>query len=465
MYIFISLLVLVSSYYLFKTASGSLDIRRLNMVSFVFYNLFVMTFIGSIGILYHFEPTGYVPEDTSLRLYGWMSVMYTMIMVPVGMLMACMILKVKSMKILLSRYQSSPLESQFTFSENTFKLSLYFFSGLSVLAIGYIILSQRESVPLLNLVFGVDDYWQLMKLRRSSGLRIGDHRFLSAYITLQAGFASVMAFTAYAYWKMEKSRKSLIWFICIVLVVVFFAISNLVKSPIFYFLFGLFLVHIMISGKIKTNKVFTLIIAFVFLVGLLTILFQGVLQGTGKSINLLTILTVGVEAFWGRIVFGQLMCSYQCLDIFPNLHPHLWFSTTGRLIHEIFGLTYRPDYGIIVMEFFRPEMVAKGIAGHATTVFMGEAWANFGLLGILLGPLCVGFFIQVFHIFFLKLKKTPFNLALYVQLILLMPILSGIKGFYYPAWIFQYLVMIFIFLFVASMLKSVRKKNLQVENL
>lgn len=461
MYIFISFLILMGSYYLFKKASGSLDIRRLNMGSYVFYHLLAMTFIASIGILYHLEPEGYVPEDASLRLYGWMSVMYTMIMVPVGMLIACMILKVKSMKILLSQYQSSPLESQFTLSENSFKLTLYFFSGLSVLAVGYVVLSQ-EVIPLFVLMSGSDDYMQLAWLRGSSGLRMEGHEFLRAFILLFAGFSSVMAFTSYAYWKKEKRFRPLVWFICMTLAAGFLITYDLVKGRILYFLIGLILTHIMISGKIKTKKAFILAMVFVFLMGVLTIFVQGVLQGTGKSANLLTILTVGVEALWGRAVFGQLMCSYMCFDIFPDLHPHLWFSTTGRFIHKVLGLTYRPDYGIIVMSFFRPAMVEAGIAGHATTVFIGEAWANFGLLGILLGPLWVGFFIQLFYIFFLKLKKTPFNLALYVQFTILMPILSGVKGFYYPVWILQYLMLIFILLFVASILKSFPKKSFRV---
>lgn len=462
MYILISLLVLIISYYLFKRASGSLDIRCLNISSLVFYYLFVMTFIGAIGILYHIEPKGYVPEDASLRFYGWIAVMYTMIMVPVGMLLACAAFKIRSMKILLSQYHSSPIKPQFTIGDSSFRHTLYLFSMLSIFAIGYIIISQWHSIPLFSLLSGNTDYHHLNRLRRSSGL--SNQGFLNIFILLQAGFAFIYTFSAYAYWKMYKKFKYLIWFVCMALMVIVITTYALEKGRVLFFFLGLILVRNMIFRKIKARKFFILILIFFFLIGLLSIFFQGMLQGTGKTVTLLNILITGFQAFWARCVFVQLVCSYMCFDIFPRSHPHLWFSSTGRFIHEVLGLKYNPDYGIIVMSFFRPVLVASGEAGHATTVFIGEAWANFGIFGILFFPLWVGFFIQAFHIFFLKFKKTPLNLALYAQFAILMPVLSGIKGFYYPEWIFEYLVMIFILFFVASILKSVGKKSFQVEN-
>ena len=456
MYISISLLVLIISYCLFKKASGSLDIRRPNMASFVFYVLLATTFVGSIGVLYNIGPQDYVPEDASLRVWVWISAMYTMIMVPVGMLLACVILRVRRMKVLFSRYQSSPLQSQFTLSENTFKISLFFVSALSALAVGFIVLSENP-VPLFELLRGNNDYWYLAKLRSSPNSSMGSNVFLRMCMFLLGGFSSVMAFTSYAYWKKDKKPKFLMWFICMALAAGFLATYNLEKGPIFFFLLGLYLTHVAISRKIKAKTLLVLIVALLLLFGLLSITVQGVLQGTGKQLDLLVTFATGVKAAWSRIVFGQLVGLYMCFDIFPNLHPHLWFSTTGRLIHEVFGLAYRPDYGIITMMFFRPELVEKGVAGHQTTVFIGEAWANFGILGILFFPSWIGFFVQSFHILFLKLKKTPYNLALYVQLTLLLPITSGVKGFYYPVWVFQYFFLAFVVLFLALMLRSVRK--------
>ncbi len=463
MYIFISLLVFAISYCLFKKAAGSLDIRQLNMGAYVFYTLFVMAFIASIGILYHLEPPGYIAQCASLRLFGWMIVMYTMIMLPLGMLLACMIFKIKSMRVLLLRYQSSPFMPQFVDNDASFKMTLYFFSILSVLSVGYIIISQGASVPFWNLLTGVTNYNYLMQLRRSSGLQIKGHPFVKNYILLQASFTSVMAYTSYVYWRIKKKRKYLIWFSCLSLVVAVFALSSLVKSPILYFLLGLVLTQTMIAGKIKIKKIFILMISFFFLVGALSIFFQGTFYGTGKAITLLNILSTGVKTFYHRAIYVQLVCSYMCFDIFPRLHPHLWFSTTGRFIHDMLGLTYNPNYGLIVMHFFRPQLVAAGTAGHATTIFIGEAWANFGILGVLISPLWIGFFIQAFNIFFLKLKKTPFNLALYIQFTILIPITSGIIGFYYPCWIFEYLVIIFMVFIFASILKSAHKKSLQVK--
>lgn len=464
MYIFISLLVLVTSYCLFKKAAGSLDIRRINMCSYVFYILLVYTFIGSVQVLYGVSTAEHLlPQDDSIRLYGWMAIMYTMVAVPIGMLIATLLLKVKSMKALLLRYQSAPLKTFFSYNEKLFRYTLYLFSCLSVLAIIYTIASLGSSVPLFNLIFGVDDYTFLYQLRNLARLHIEGYRFLTVYITLQANSILVITYVAYLYWKMEKRLQDLIWFSCMAFFLIIYCTHTLSKGPILFFIIGFIIVRIMIFGKLKKKEVIISGIVFFALMGILVIFFQGALKGTGESINLLNTFKVAYNTFCGRVVVGQIINFYNCLNIFPNLYPYLVFSTTGRLIHEILGLSYLPDYGIIVMGITKPAAVLKGVAGHATTFFMGEAWSNFGLTGILIAPLYVGFFIQVVNIFFLKSRKTPLHIAFYAMLTISFPILSSLKGFYYPAWLLQYAVMIFILLFVALILKSIARKSFRVE--
>ena len=153
MYIFISFIILISSCYLFKKASGSLDIRRLNMCSYLFYILLSFTFIGSIQVLYGRSTYEHLlPQNNSIRLYGWMAIMYTMVAVPIGMLMASFLLKIKSMKILLLRYQSEPLKTYFLHDERSFRYVLYLFSGLSILIVTYKTISQWSQLPLINLL-------------------------------------------------------------------------------------------------------------------------------------------------------------------------------------------------------------------------------------------------------------------------------------------------------------------------
>ena len=43
--------------------------------------------------------------------------------------------------------------------------------------------------------------------------------------------------------------------------------------------------------------------------------------------------------------------------------------------------------------------------GHYTT-FLGEAWANFGIIGIIIAPFIVGINIQIIQISFLSFKNT-----------------------------------------------------------
>ncbi len=452
----------MASYYLFKKASGSLDIRHLNMCSYIFYILLAFTFIGSVQLLYGVSANeGVVPQDSTIRLYGWMGVMYTMIMVPIGMLIASFVLNVKSMKVLLIKYQSASLETYFSYNKRSFKYALYFFSCLSILAVIYAIASSPH-VPLLNLLYGSSDYTLMHQQRNVTRLGVTGHRWLTVYLMMQMSFTQIFAYAAYSYWKMEREYKDLTWFWCMTFLSAIFLMWDMSKGRVLFFLMGLVIILINTDRrKIKKKVLLFWLLIWFFLTGLLQIYFHGV--SFGESHGVLTILKVGWAAFKSRILVTQISGFYHCLDIFPSAFPFLGFSTTGRLIHEVLGLNYLPDYGTIVRYFTNPLAAFEGGYGHYTTFFMGEAWSNFGLIGILIAPLWVGFFIQTFNIFFLKSKKTPLHIAFYAMFTITFPILTSFRGFYYPVWVLQYAFMIFILLFVASMLKSVPKRGFGVK--
>jgi len=456
MYIVISLIVLVISAILFKKTSGTLSLQRLNLSSLVFYMMFFLAFIGSIEILYGLIPEEYVSNDQNLLLHGWMGVMYMMIALPIGMIIAQEVFNVKQMSVLISKFRSASIDINKSNLDISIRYSLLFFSLVTAGAVIWNIISQGESIPLLHLFMGSDDYSYMMQLRRSAG-RIEGSKLLEGFISLQAGFAGLLAFCAYSFWRAERNKKHLYWLIAMCTIVVISLIYNMTKAPLITFLIGMLLLHTIIYGRISRRVLSVAGFLFIALIGLLFIFFQGTLVGSDINLSAGVIITQGIEAFLHRILFGQIMCFFMCMDIFPSSEPFMGLSSTGRLIHEFLGLPFSPDYGIVVMSVFRPELAESGVAGHATTVFIGEAWANFGLWGLLIAPLWVGFFIQSFHIYFLRRRKTPFNLAIQTQFALLMPITYELKGFYYPMWVIEYIAQIIIVYIVAKLFMRMKE--------
>lgn len=457
MYLVISLIIFVVSYKLFKKAAGSLDPRKMNMISFCFYCLLTFTFFGSIMVMYELGTSEMgIPQSSEIRFYGWLGVMYTMLMVPLGMIIASFMLRINS-KLAFYKYLSVGVQSNHNAKSE--KIALYFFSGLSILAIIYILNRVGGDIPLFLLFSGVDDYILLYQRRNTISFIIPDYKLLGVYISLQASFVVCLSYAAYCYWRLNKKFRDLIWFLLMLSFSVLYLTYDMVKGRIIFYFVGLMMVEVIILGKLRIKKLALYCIGGYLLVDVVRIFFHGALKGSGRSFGLLSFLEVGLGGFSGRILLGQLANYYQCFNIFPNLHPFLWFSTTGQFIHETLGLTYLPDYGIIIMAFENLKAVAAGAAGHASTFFMGEAWANFGLFGFLIAPLWVGCFIQILHVFFLNRGKTIINISLYASVTLALPILTNLKGFYYPAGLMQIVVMTFLLLLIKSILAEVGKER------
>ncbi|MBF0405904.1 MAG: oligosaccharide repeat unit polymerase [Candidatus Riflebacteria bacterium] len=462
MFIFFSLVILMISVLLYKKASGFLGLKYYNLGMFVFYNMLIFTFFSSIQILYGLEPPGYIPtfsESETLRLFGWLVVMYTMLGIPSGMIFANHIFGINSMKKLVFCYH----HKEPVISDNSgFKNTIMFFSVLTFIVFIYSIVSQADKVPFFAFLSGDDTILELMRLRRNSGFKSESYIFQNLVILL-TGILPVFCYTSFFYWRKFRTWKNFFWFVFSFFTSIIYSISALVKGPVVYLLLGMVFAFFMASKKkYNLSKLLPIGLLFLFLMGILSVFFQGV-EKSG-TFGVFDYLIIGVGAFFHRVCFGQLICSYLAFDYFPAIHEHLGFSSTGRAIHDILGLPFSDDYGIIVMSIFRPEQVAAGTAGHATTMFFGEAWANFGYFGILIAPLWVGFVTQIVNIFFLKIEKKPFNMALYIFFLIILPINSSFIGFYYPAWLIQYLLLIgliyfFYYLFNDKIRFNFKEKN------
>ena len=129
---------------------------------------------------------------------------------------------------------------------------------------------------------------------------------------------------------------------------------------------------------------------------------------------------------------GQLSGTYIAKEIFPDLHPFIYFSSTGKILNVFMGEQTNPSYGVITMSFYDPMGVANGKAGHMTSNYLAEAWSNFGYWGLIISPIYVGAIVQLTNLFFLSKPKTVFSVATYTYISVNLTYSSELIPFYYP---------------------------------
>jgi hypothetical protein len=144
----------------------------------------------------------------------------------------------------------------------------------------------------------------------------------------------------------------------------------------------------------------------------------------------------------GRVLLSQTAGIYLAYKVFPNVYDFIGIRSLSRWISLLFGLNHSERSARMLMEYFNPKGVANGAAGVLNSLFIQEAWADFGMIGIILSPLVVGIIIGCIFQYFLKKPKTPLYVGTLTYLSLRMP-MNGGNEFIYPLFFLFILAIIF----------------------
>ena len=456
MYLLVSIIVLAISTMLFRRAAGSLSIDQLNLISYTFYIMVGSVFLGAVLVVYDIDGQGHMKRivDEGVRVSGWYGVMYTFIMMPIGMLLAVNYFKVKSMNDLVNEHVNRPLIHVFGAGNQALKNVLYISSILSISLVTYTLVQLRD-VPIFNVFRGFDA--TDLSLDRANA-RLGSG-MISNLIETQIGLLYVLTFAAYCYWKMGKKRLDLAWFVASLTMSILSLGFDLVKARVILYLIGFVFLTVSLRGKMRLRSMLLLFLILSGTAVAMYVFFRGVDYSQ---------LSSAFIVFWdivsGRVVTGQLVGYYYCLDVFPAVMPHIGFDSTGQIIHTILGLPFSQDYGRLVMEYYDPVGIQQGIAGHMTTFYQGEAWANFGLPGLLIAPLFVGFFLQSIFIYYIRSPKTPILVAYFSYIPSSLTTLSSFMGFYYPYGHIQFIVIILFWVYLSRVFRWFSQVGPEVES-
>jgi hypothetical protein len=215
-----------------------------------------------------------------------------------------------------------------------------------------------------------------------------------------------LTFAAFANALINRTFLNKMLFLTLFLVALFVMTMATQKAPAIFLIIGCFLVYISVKNKriIPLKKLFTLSI---FLLLILVYFYQYFMSSPDVYSSL--------QSIFSRTLMGQIQAAYHYLEYFKN-HDFLMGASfpnpMGIFPFEHFRLT------VEIMNWVHPELSVKGITGSMPTIFWGELFANFGILGILTAPLFVGFGLYWINIIVFNLKYSPYVIALFIWLVL-----------------------------------------------
>ncbi|QNG60238.1 oligosaccharide repeat unit polymerase [Bacillus sp. PAMC26568] len=425
-YIVLWFLTFILSTYLFKKVAGSLSLTKPNMVSIMYYySLLLSSFIGSLLIVLKIDGNYMIDRLTNddYRVIGFFWICYIMIILPLTMLVVSQLVGFHAEKEFHS-YLTKPVDLIFKNSNDFFIL----FLGLSLLSIMSIVYTMLalDKIPIIEMFRGASD---LGKLRIEASHNFGGNMWVKNIFAV--GLTPILALIAYGYTYVTNQRRWRILFIVLFAGALFMSVYDLQKAPILFFILMFVLVNIFIGRlKLTWKLVFTLGGTAVVLIILLYVFVQNV-----TSLDQFLSYKSGPI---GRIILSQIAPFYLHLDLFGQQIDFLNGKSLPGIALSLYDIDQVRSARMVMGHYF-PERVEEGTAGVLNTLYAGEAYANFGYLGILFGTIYIGIVIQLVYITFIRLPKHPVVITLFVFFTVNFPrvVVGGFTDFLFnPFWIF-----------------------------
>lgn len=447
--ILISVFVLIISFSLFSKAAGTLSLRRLNTVSYVFYvQIVLLAFIGSILVATGVADFHYLikPVQDSTKIWAWLGVLYSMIAMPFAMILLNMGFNLR-VREKFHRYMELPL--QFPQGEVLSLVTLIIFAAISAAVLIYTF-SHVEHVPLFTAIQGDKETAAIQRItvRRNFGG--------SEYVVNLLGYLMMPIFAYYAAIFAFVKRKAIYWlifFFCFLCTSLFLAFDTQ-KAPVVFFFIGFAILNTLVNGAITMKRLVIYSVIAVFLV------VAGYSLTTDK--DAFKQLTDIRSALWSRMFITEYGGYVLSLEYFPDqINEPTWQIGLPTFILKFFGLS-EVESARLLMIRINPEGVAKGEANLVSSYYLGEAWANYGWFGLLLAPFVVGIIVQSVHIFLLKHAKEPLTIAFYSYMTVRWLLNSGFVSFLYLKIILYPFILYLIFKMLMKLLAN-RKKQLTTQ--
>ena len=434
-FLVIALLFTILSGYLFNKASGTISLHSPNMMSFIFYFYFILNnVVGAVLVINKLDDHYIINKLSSdiYRYYGYWTILYTIIAFPLGQLLANSLFYNRSVNKLYNRYMTSAIINEPRRIRTHVQVTSLVLSSLSLIAVLYTLVVIGGS-PLRSILSGADVMdMALMRADAKSGFG-GNEYFRNIFGLTLTPFLS---YVAYGYKTLNNNSFNKLWFWTMFIASILILTYDLEKAPVLFYLLGFVFFKVYLGYRLSNKMLF---ITGGVVLGLVVALY---LVLTSYDLKGLFVVNQGIV---GRLTLSSNAGVFMSYEVFPRNHDFLGFTSISGFLDNLFDVAQNDRAARIVMEYVNPSGVKAGIAGVFNSLFVSEAWANWGIVGVIVSPIYVGFIIQCLYLFLLLRRKTPFMMALFVFYTIRCAINGGINDYIYNVSTF---VMVFVYLIV-----------------
>jgi len=421
MIICISVIAFYLSYRLFKVAAGTMELMKINMISSMYYaNILIPYFLSSIFIYSDWDNhylINKIDDNSDAIKIAYYVLMYTVVALPLGMIIANKIFKVKP-KIFYLEFINKPITYLNSPKDSYHKLFLNLTVVLCFMSIAYVFIT-IGSIPFLNISGKTSE--QLLFIRNEVGRGFTGIALIKDLFALI--LTPILTYTFYVNYKVSNNRKQLIMFIIMFLTCTLTLTYNFAKAPLILFLLNFLFLKVLINGQLSKG---------VFVLG--GLLVGCVVVGNYILLSELSIdqLTGFTKGPMGRVFFTQSAGLYLTFDAFPKYHDFIGLESMSNFFSSnILGTEKIDRSGELLQGIYNKSQTKLGLTGVINSLFVAEAYANFGYFGVVLAPIYVGFLTQFFFIKLFAQKKTPFILAIITYFSLRSIINGGVNDYIY----------------------------------
>jgi oligosaccharide repeat unit polymerase len=449
------ILTLIIGVWLLQKSSGGLTLSRPNLHLMIFgYVYLISSLIGSLLIVLEIDHSYIInkllfPESRQL---GFLLVCGSFLLFS---FITVIVSKITGFQpdAEFNEYWNKPVDEVFTSDQNK-KLFFRIFVGLSVVSICAVMytLLHTSTIPLLSAILG--NTADLAKGRIDA--KEGYTGIVYVKNILAIGLTPLLSIVAFAYALKTRLWSWRVLFGLLFIAAVIIQVYNFEKAPVLFYMIMLILTSIFV-GKLKLNL--RLILLFTVIGAAYIVVMYTLLGATGSS----TFLNYSQGPI-GRIILTQIAPMYVFVDRFGEVYPFLHLYGLPESILQLYNVDQLSTARVIMMDLF-PEKVEEGTAGVLNTLYVGEAFATYGVWGVILASVYLGIFVQILYILFIRLPKHPVFISLFVFFVINIPraMVGGFSDMVInPIWIV--LVMIVVFPYAIVRLKETWPKSIKKIN-
>lgn len=411
-------------FYLLKIAGEK--INKISIVNVTTVSIYIFSFLGTLPLFFMMDEyrvaTGVTDRETVFLTLTCSFV--NIIFFLSGVIFIRKILRLNPLQIVSSRISGLSAGQKF--------ITLCFFAFVCLILFIYI-----KKVGEIALFTAIQQGAAEAAIARSNmGNNLGGGGYHWYYLVLHnIGFLLTLNF--YAIFIINKNVINLFLFIISFLVSSFIATMATEKAAFIGLLMALVMMHYLVKANGLLPKK-SLIALGVVVISFL-IIFYIIFMGSSTVLD-------AFSSIISRAFSGSISPAYFYLQYFPGAQEFL----VGRTFPNPGGfLPYTPvRYTVEVMNWVFPEMLSGQVVGSMPTVFWGEAYANFGFLGIPIIGLIMGVVVALVSYLFSRLELNTMTVAFFVWLIFHFKTLAitGFSGFLYDFHLIFMSIVLFVVL-------------------